>query len=302
MKVIETENLSKVFDNNIKALENLNLEINEGDIFGFFGPNGSGKTTTIRLLNGVLEPSFGHANLFGIPVSAKASEIRKMCGVLTESAGIYNKLSAIDNLKFFGRLNRLSDDVIKERALKLFNMFELTEFKDRRVENFSTGMKKKLLLAVAMLHGPRLVFLDEPTSGLDPETSRNVNELIYTMAKNEGVTVFLCTHQLKYAEGLCSIYGFIREGRLLASGRLKELQKRYNTSLTLEIRGENIHKKLGFKETGKGIYRREIEDDQESWSVIKQIVDNNGTIYQAEQIEASLEDLYFAIQKEEENV
>ncbi|MBF0546614.1 MAG: ABC transporter ATP-binding protein [Candidatus Riflebacteria bacterium] len=297
MNVVEIADLSKTYDKKSWALDKLSLSIKEGEIFGIFGPNGSGKTTTVRLLNGVLDPSAGTASILGMSITSQGPEIRAQCGVMTETAAAYEYLSARENLQFFGMLHQMDDQNISKRSDYLLSLLGLCEAEHRPLKTFSTGMRKKLLLAISMLHKPRLIFLDEPTSGLDPEASKNVNDLIRTLAKKEGVTVFLCTHQLKYAEELCSVFGFLKEGRLLACGRFEELQAKYDTHITLEIRGKNLPKNLEFVQESDGVFRRDIQAFEDAGEIIRTIVQGGGTIFEARQIKASLEDLYFSIQK-----
>jgi ABC-2 type transport system ATP-binding protein len=159
-------------------------------------------------------------------------------------------------------------------------------------------MKKKIALCRAFLHNPKILFLDEPTSGLDPDAARNVNRLISTVARDEKITVFLCTHQLKYAEEICTLYGFIDNGKMLGFGTFSELIRNKNCSVTLEIRGKDIYPELGFENKAENIYSKPVISDKEAAELIKKIINSGGEIYEAKLNNWGLEDLYFAYQQE----
>jgi len=222
---IRTENLTRNFGP-IRAVDGLSLEVPAGTIFGFLGPNGAGKTTTIRLLLGLLEPTAGRAEVLGFDTRTQADEIRARTGALLEHHGLYERLSAEDNLEFYGRVWRLSRTERQARIRELLTHLGLWERRKERVATWSRGMKQKLALARALLHRPSLIFLDEPTAGLDPVAAAAVRDDLAALVAREGVTVFLTTHNLAEAEKLCHQVGVIREGRLLAVGRPDELRSR----------------------------------------------------------------------------
>ena len=197
--MIHTENLTKKFGN-VPAVENLNLEIKEGEVFGFLGPNGAGKTTTVRMLSSLIGPTSGTATVAGFTVGKQNIEIRRNIGLLTETPGMYDNLSAETNLRIFAELYEVKD--ISGQVEKYLKMLGLWERRSDAAGTFSKGMKQKLAIARALLHEPRLLFLDEPTSGLDPEASHLVREFISEL-KREGRTIFLCTHNLDEADRLC---------------------------------------------------------------------------------------------------
>lgn len=296
MYAIETNNLSKDFDNEL-VLNNTSLLIPKGNIFGFLGPNGAGKTTLIRVLNGILSPTNGSGSIMGYDIVSQRKELRKLCGVMTENAGLYENLSAIENLEFFSKMFEISDKEAKKRSLFLLNTFNLLESKDRKVKDFSTGMKKRLSLARTLVHSPKVLFLDEPTSGLDPESSKAVLDMVKQMVVNEEVTVFLCTHQLKYAEEICDLYGFIDKGNLLGFGTFNELLSKTNEILRLEITGENIPHIDGLESLHDEKYILPINNAKDIPNILEYIINNKGKIYEAKQIHWSLEDLYFYYQR-----
>ena len=235
---IRTENLTRDFGK-VRALDGLSLEAPAGTIFGFLGPNGAGKTTTIRLLLGLLEPTSGRAEVLGYDVQTQGDEVRARTGALLEHAGIYEQLSAEDNLGFYARVWRLS---VSEREARIKELLTDMDLWDRRKEpagKWSRGMRQKLALARALLHRPQLALLDEPTAGLDVVAAVSVREQLLSLARREGVTVFLTTHNMAEAEKLCDQVAVIRQGRLVAVGALDELRGR-SRGPRLEVTGRGF--------------------------------------------------------------
>jgi len=218
-----TQNLTRDFES-VRALDNLSLEIPSGSIFGFLGPNGAGKTTTIRLLLGLLEPTSGKAKVLGFDTQTESDQIRSRTGALLEHSGIYEQMTAEDNLEFYGRAFQIPEKERKLRIQELLTEMGLWERRTDRVGTWSRGMKQKLALARTMLHRPRLILLDEPTAGLDVKSSVSVREDLATLAAREKVTIFLTTHNMVDAEKLCHQVAVIREGKLIAVGSPDELR------------------------------------------------------------------------------
>lgn len=293
MNAINIENLKKSYDGKTNALNDISLSIPKGEIFGFLGPNGSGKTTTVRVLNGILSATSGHAEILGIPVKENNLEIHRLCGVMTESSSCYENLTAEENLIFFGRMHGMEEKLLKERTDFILKRLELLDVKDKNVKSFSTGMRKRVSLAIALVHNPEILFLDEPTSGLDPENALNVTRLIKELAEENDVTIFLCTHQLKYAEDICTLYGFINDGNILGLGTFEELASRKNAALQLKIRGRNVPEGLGFIHEYNGLYSKPISGDKEVNTLVQNVLASGGEIYEAVQQKWSLEQLYF---------
>jgi len=209
--MIVTERLGKRFGD-LQAVEDLTLRVNAGEVFGFLGPNGAGKTTTVRMLSALIGPTSGKAWVAGCEVGKQDGELRRKVGILTESPGLYDRLSAERNLEFFARLYEVADVAGQvERYLRLLGLWER---RHEPVGGFSKGMRQKLAIARAMLHEPQVVFLDEPTSALDPEAARLVREFIGEL-KHEGRAIFLCTHNLDEADRLCDRVAVFRT-RILA--------------------------------------------------------------------------------------
>jgi len=222
---IRIENLTRDFGT-MRAVDGLSLEVPSGIIFGFLGPNGAGKTTTINLLLGLLEPTSGRAEVLGFDTQTQGDEVRTRTGALLEHPGLYEQLSAEDNLEFYGRVWHMTPAERQARIKELLTHMGVWERRKERVGTWSKGMKQKLALARAMLHRPPLIFLDEPTAGLDVVAATAVRDDLETLAVREGVTVFLTTHNMAEAERLCGQVAVIREGRLVAVGHPDELRAR----------------------------------------------------------------------------
>lgn len=302
MNAIQVENLFKTFDGKTHVLSDICMAIPQGEIFGFLGPNGAGKTTMVRLLNGVLSANGGRAELMGLDVTKDVQAIHRISGVMTETALPYEQLSGIENLKLFGSFHGMAESEALSRGKQLLDTLELSAHQHKKVKTYSTGMKRRLSIARALLHSPQILFLDEPTSGLDPESAVNVNGMIRTLAKEQGVTVFLCTHQLKYAEDLCSLYGFIDQGRLLGVGTFDELLKQKNNQVYLEVRGSHLEAinpaaYSGLERLDEHKIRLPIENDQAANQLLKRLIGSGIDIFEARQSKWSLEDLYFSYQK-----
>ncbi len=220
---IRTQQLTRTFGA-VRAVDGLTMEVPTGIVFGFLGPNGSGKTTTIRLLLGLLEPDSGNAQVLRYDTRIQAEQIRQQSGALLEHNGIYERLSAADNLEFYGRVWRIPPADRKARIKELLTHLDLWDRRNELAGNWSRGMKQKLAIARTLLHRPSLVFLDEPTAGLDPVAAAALHEDLTSLVAREGVTVFLTTHNLAEAEKLCQQVGVIRQGKLLAIGTPDQLR------------------------------------------------------------------------------
>lgn len=297
MNAIELNKLQKTFSEGKVALDHLSLTVPEGKIFGFLGPNGAGKTTTVKLLTGILTPTSGDARVFNLDPIKEAEKIHQFSGVLTEHAGMYDHISGIDNLCFFGQLFGMSKEDSKKRGLLLLEKLGLAEAAAVKLKNYSTGMRQRLSLARTLIHQPKLLFLDEPTSGLDPESTKSVNELLLELAKNEGTTIFLCTHQLRYAQEICSEYGLMDNGQLLAIGSLEQLRRQAFNTIKLLIETDYMPEEIQSQRIGDGLYEMAIFEKDEIPKIVKKIVDRGGNISQVILDDYSLEDIYFALLK-----
>ena len=221
--VIRTDKLSKHYGNEIRAVDELDLEVYEGETFGLLGPNGAGKTTTVRLLNCIIKPTSGTAAVNGYDILKDEREVKRVTGLLAESPGLYEKLSAYEFLEFMGALYDVSNEILPRRIEDLLKLFNLHDRRDFLLEGYSRGMKQKILVAAALIHDPPILFLDEPTSMLDPRAALMVKDLIKTLAESAGKTIFICSHILPVVEELCDRIGIINQGKLVAVGTIDEI-------------------------------------------------------------------------------
>jgi ABC-2 type transport system ATP-binding protein len=232
--MIQTRGLTKQFDGTT-AVQDLDLDVKPGEIFAFLGPNGAGKTTTVRMLACLIAPTSGSAQVAGCQVGKDNDAIRAQIGILTESPGLYEKLSARQNLDYFGQLYGLPDTQRAEQVKRYLDLLGLWSRRDEAVAGFSKGMKQKLAIARALLHEPKVVFLDEPTSALDPEAAKIVRDFIAEL-KSEGRTIFLCTHNLDEADRLADRIGVIKQ-RLIQVDTPENLRRRlYGRQVIVQLR------------------------------------------------------------------
>jgi ABC-2 type transport system ATP-binding protein len=219
---IKSQNLVKDFGK-VRALDNLSINVTRGCIFGYLGPNGSGKTTTVRILSGLLTPSSGTAEVCGLDISKNRNEIKAKTGLLPETPGVYNKLSAVEFLQFVGALYKVEEQILESRISKLLSILGLEGRQDDIMESYSSGMKQKVLVASTLIHDPELVFLDEPTSRLDPSASVLVRDIIISLAEETDTTFFICSHMLDFVERTCDTIGILNAGRMLVHGSVDDV-------------------------------------------------------------------------------
>ena len=287
--------MTKQYPDGKRAVERMSLMLTEGEVFGFLGPNGAGKTTTVKILNGMLAPSDGSCEVLGIDPAKRPERVHAVSGVMTEHAQMYDYLTGRENLVFYGKLFGMSDAESASRAKELLGESGLADAGDKKLLAYSTGMRQRLSLARALMHRPRILFLDEPTSGLDPESVQNVNRMIGSLAREEGITVVVCTHQLRYAQEICTRYGLIEEGKLLIEGTLEELRRRVSPGITLRIRADAVPAGLSSRKTKDGCFEFSPASKEEIPEIVRSIVTAGGRIYQVTSQLPSLEDIYFAL-------
>ncbi|MGQ9477897.1 MAG: ATP-binding cassette domain-containing protein [Candidatus Bipolaricaulia bacterium] len=302
--MIITEGLTRKFGERL-AVDQLNLEVREGEVFGFLGPNGAGKTTTVRMLAALIAPTSGRAIVAGHELGKENQKIRQVVGVLTESPGLYGRLSAYQNLDFFAKLYG-----IRERAKqveKYLKMLDLWDRRDEPVGRFSKGLQQKVALARALLHEPRVLFLDEPTAGLDPEAAKLVRDFIEELAEEERRTIFLCTHNLSEAERLCDRIGLIKQ-RLIKVGRPEELKGQlYGRRTVVQLRQlpsglegklRELHFIEGLEVDGNKLILSLKDPEEENPLLIKRIVELGGEVQWVREMEHTLEDVYLELVRE----
>lgn len=294
MIAVLAENLSKTYLGGKKAVDSVSFSLEQGGVFGFLGPNGAGKTTTIKLLCGMLTPSNGSCRVFDLDPVKSPEKLHQLSGVITEHAQMYDNLSGLDNLMFYGALFGMSATECEKRATALLQRLDLTDARERKLSAYSTGMRQRLSLARAMIHNPKILFLDEPTSGLDPESAQNVNNLIRELAAG-GTTIFLCTHQLRYAQEICTTYGLITEGCLLATGDIGKLRAMVSSGVNVSVKASHVPGGLVYQKTGEQIYSFTVNSEAEIPPIVKAIVSAGGDIYQISAEGLSLEEIYFSL-------
>ena len=304
---IRIENLTRDFET-VRAVDGLSLEVPAGIIFGFLGPNGAGKTTTINLLLGLLEPTSGRAEVLGFDTRTQPDEVRTRTGALLEHSGVYEQLSAEDNLEFYGRIWRMPATERQARIKELLSHMGVWERRKESVGTWSKGMKQKLALARAMLHRPPLVFLDEPTAGLDVMAAATVRDDLEALAAREGVTVFLTTHNMAEAERLCAQVAVIREGSLVALGDPDDLRAR-SGGPRLEIVGR------GFNESALQLLRArpevvaaevqnqhleiDLREETDTAPLVSLMVSAGVAVEEVRRGKASLEEVFLTLMEEQ---
>lgn len=294
MKAVTVEKLSKTFAGGTIAVDKIGFSLDKGEIFGFLGPNGAGKTTTVKLLCGMLTPSGGKCLVSGIDPAKSPEQLHKKVGVVTEHAHMYDHMTALENLQFYGALFGMSRSECEERAKLLLQRLGLADVTDRKLAAYSTGMRQRLSLARALLHCPQILFLDEPTSGLDPESAQNVNSLIREQAAN-GTTVFLCTHQLRYAQEICTTYGLMNKGHLFATGNIAELRAMVSQNRRVRVKASCLPKDMVYRKIGDHIYDVEVASENDIPLIAKKIVEAGGDLYHISEEQLSLEEIYFSL-------
>lgn len=305
MTVIEAEELSKSF-NGKQVLDRISFAVDEGEVFGFLGPNGAGKTTTLRLLLGLLDPTSGSARVLGEPMVDNPG-IRKRIGVLLENNGISDRLSAYENLLFSAQLYDVQDP--RERIRDLLSSVGLEERQHDPVGIYSTGMKRKLGLARAVLHDPEIIFLDEPTAGLDPEAQRMVRDLILDLSRDAGRTVFLNSHNLDEVQRICTRVSILAGGRIRACDTVDNLRTEKSNRKYLVILAEpgqageacnKIRELTGMTPWNRvdGAVEITLPDGTDPSDIIVHLIRNGIRIDELRRMTQSLEDIYLRTVRE----
>ena len=309
---IETNGLTRSFAGR-PAVDQLTFEVAPGEVVALLGPNGAGKTTTIRLLNGILQPDSGTSRVLGLDPAADGDAVRRRTGVLTEAAGLDDRLTVLENVAIPARIRGMSRVDAERGALRMLERFAMAERAGQKAQGLSTGQRKRVSLARALLHEPDVLFLDEPTSGLDPEATRDVVGLIATLAREHGRTVLLCTHFLAEAGRLCQRMAVLQRGRLQAYGRPEDLAARLWRGLPvdLDLGGPADDRTLAVLREARGVISVEasldgavvrVEARAAVPSLVANLVSREVPVYGAAPRPPTVEEIYFALQEQEESV
>ncbi|MCL5994878.1 MAG: ABC transporter ATP-binding protein [Chloroflexi bacterium] len=307
--MLKTDQLTKQFPapngKTVLAVDHLDLEVDEGQVFGFLGPNGAGKTTTVRMLTSLIAPTSGEAWVNRYKVGRDDREIRRTVGILTESPGMYDRLSAEKNLTIFARLYEVRD--VKGQVEKYLRMLGLWDRRDDVVGNFSKGMKQKLAICRALLHEPKMLFLDEPTSGLDPEAAKLVNDFVREL-KTEGRTIFINTHNLDEADRLCDRIGVMKQKLLIVDSPQNLRQRLYGRKVVFHLRQAppavvELVKGLPFvkevqcltTESGDKLVVALDEPETQNPSIIRKLVEAGVDIQFVGELRHTLEEVYLSL-------
>jgi ABC-2 type transport system ATP-binding protein len=300
---LEVERLCKNFGD-LEAVKEVSFNVTKGEIFGFLGPNGAGKSTTIRMLCTLLQPTSGSAKVAGYDIISQPAEVRTKIGLVAEKIIIYDRLTALENLYFFGRMNHLPEQDTKKRSELWLERLGMSEWSKKMAGTFSTGMKQRVNIARALLTQPEIMFLDEPTLGLDPQTTRSIRQFISELAES-GITVILTTHQMAEAEALCDRISIIDQGHIVALDTAANLKKIIDEGqggvLEVRVDGLNQHvlQALQDLEGVRAVAETEGETlkiTTEGSGVVRRVVDvveeNGGTVESLNTHEANLEDVF----------
>ncbi len=299
LPVIYVENLTRRFGDFV-AVDHVNFEVNAGEVVGYLGPNGSGKTTTIRMLLGLLAPSEGEATVLGYDVVRQSEEVRARVGYMSQKFAIYDDLTTLENLTFYGGVYGITD---KGRITQTLELVGLTGHESTLTRDLSTGWRQRLALAIALVHQPKLLFLDEPTSGVDPTARRAFWDLIYQLAEN-GVTIFVTTHYMDEAE-YCERVGVMRDGKLLAMDTPTNLKKSIIKgdvwevfAHPLELGLEHLHELEGVERVGlAGDHLRVISQRVSDEAMQNLLRRKKIQVEKIERGEPTLEDVFLALAK-----
>jgi len=310
--VIETKELTKRYKNGVMALQNLNLKIEEGDCVGYLGPNGAGKTTTIKILTNLIKPTSGHAYICGIDVNKKPKEALRCIGALVEVPGLYEYLTPHELLTYLGKVHRMSKTDINRRIGEVLRMVGIPAWQHKKIGSFSTGMARRMLIAQALLHEPKILILDEPVLGLDPKGMKAMRDII-TCLRSENKTVFLSSHLLHEVDETCNKVLLLDKGRVISYDtvdNLKKTSKTHTISVELlepptkkqiaEIRSIKLIENIDFAE---GHLRIGFNGERnKSSQILTELVSLGLEIVSYQPQSMTLEDIYVSIVGEERGV
>jgi ABC-2 type transport system ATP-binding protein len=300
-EVVKAEGLTKVFNKHLTAVDHINFSVNQGEIFGFLGPNGAGKTTTINMLITILKPTEGKATVLGFDIAKQNGAVRNVIGVVPQEYTADEDLTGLENILLCSDMYGIPRRIAKERAEDLLKLVELTEFKDKKVQIFSGGMRRRLELACGLINRPKILFLDEPTLGLDVQTRTATWNYIRKLKQEYGMTLFMTTHYLEEADSLCDRVAIIDHGKIVVVGPPEELKHSLGGDIiTIGIKedadvSELISKVENVKEVKKenGSYRIKAENGEVTApSIIETLRKNGYNVAKLSLTEPTLNEVY----------
>lgn len=292
MKVVEIKDLVKKYDTTI-AVDNINLSIEEGEIYGILGPNGAGKSTTISLICSLLNPSFGEIKILGEDIRKKSSSIKRNLGLVPQNIALYRNFTAYENVKFFGELYGLRGKELSKAIDEALEFTGLLEVKKKKAEEFSGGMLRRLNIACAIVHNPKILIMDEPTVGIDPQSRNNIMQAVKKLNK-KGVTIIYTTHYMEEAENLCSKIAIIDNGKIIVEGTKDELKDMVSDKRILNIGVDNVYKvNIENLRNIEGVISVSIDEDNIIITSSKEVNNLSKIIKEISEEELKINDLRF---------
>jgi ABC-2 type transport system ATP-binding protein len=300
-EVIKADGLTKIFNHNLTAVDHVNFSVKHGEVFGFLGPNGAGKTTTINILITILKPTEGKASVLGFDIAKQDNEVRNVIGVVPQEYTADEDLTGLENILLCADMYGIPRKTAKERAEDLLKLVEMTDFKDKKVQTFSGGMRRRLELACGLINRPKILFLDEPTLGLDVQTRTATWSYIRTLKKEYGMTLFMTTHYLEEADNLCDRIAIIDHGKIIVVGAPEDLKRSLGGDvITLGIKEdvdvtELVRKVEHVKDVKKedGTYRIKAEEGEVTTPLIIEALRKKGyTVTKLSLTEPTLNEVY----------
>lgn len=308
--MIQTEGLIKRFDD-LVAVNDLNIHVQSGEIYGFLGPNGAGKTTTIMMLLGLTKPTAGRIKLFGKELASDYFEIKRRIGVLSEFQYLYDDMTAVEYLRFFGELYRVDD--IDSRIKEVLSVVNLYDRRNELLGGYSKGMKQKFGLARTLLHKPDLLILDEPVSSLDPHGIKEVRDILLEVNKSQGTTMFISSHILSEIERTCDRVAIIHKGRLVAEDSMVDLRRRLTEEVDMNIQVEGLTDSVvqgvqalpfvkSFNRDGNTLMLKLAADQDYRAELSRKIIDLGGVVLDMRRHEMTLEEAFVTITEKNINL
>lgn len=305
MNIIEVKNISKRFDDNL-VLDNISFTVEEGDIFGLIGPNGAGKSTLLNIMTGLLDANRGTINIDSFDIKKQTIKAKEFLGLVPQELALIESISVYDNLEFFGSLYGLKGKILKERIEYALNITGLTKKKKDKVKKLSGGMKRRLNLAAAIMHSPKILILDEPTVGIDPQSRNHIFEFIKKANKEEKTTILYTSHYMEEVELLCNNIFIIDEGKEVAYGSKKTVKSMISNNNKVNLKIDNINRELtndiknlegviNYQSLDEEISLIVEENDFKLQSLLKIIENNNSTIKSINVDEPNLEEVFLTL-------